>query len=198
MDYQYYNDEQQKQGSIAAGLIGALAGALIGAAVWAFAALVLEIISALIGFLIGILASKGYDLLKGRQGVAKLVCVIIAVVVGVVVGTGVTYGWVFHQEYLDRIEGFSEELIAANPELDYWAKLYTWYSSDILANLGQGLLFAALGCIGLFRDLMAKPASAPAAADVSAASVPDYSAAQVPLQTSEENQQTSTGSDSTL
>lgn len=187
MDNQYYNEyEPQTQGSIVSGLIGALVGALIGAAVWAFAALVLNIISALIGFLIGFLAAKGYDLLKGRPGKAKLFCVIIAIIIGVVVGTGITYGWLFHQEYLDKIAGWTDARIAGFPELDYWVKLFTMNQGDILSNLGQGLLFAALGCIGLFRDLLAKPTATPSApaANAEAAAV-NLDAAAVPPSTSE-------------
>ena len=108
-NYNYYEEQiPEKKGSVITGFVGALIGSLLGAAVWAVVAVAMEVITALIALLIGFLAGKGYDLLKGRQGVAKIVCVIIAIVIGVVVGTGATYAWWIHEDYTSQIAELSE------------------------------------------------------------------------------------------
>lgn len=163
--YNYYEEQPEKKGHIITGLFGALLGALVGAAVWAGAAIFLDIIAGIIGFLIGFLASKGYDLLNGRQGWAKLVCVIIAVIFGVVVGTGAAYAWLLHNDYNEQLAAMTEiqrrfyeimtekeffiDNITNNPE----------FMSEVYKTLGLGLLFAALGCFDLLKEIVAKPAA---------------------------------------
>ena len=184
-NYGYYN-EPEKKGNVITGLIGAIIGALIGAAAWAAVGALLEIITGLIGFLIGFLASKGYDLLKGRQGVAKLVCVIIAIVIGVVVGTAATYVWQVHNVYVSETAGMSAlELRFVPTEAEVMKSVIQEpdVKSEMIKNLLLGLVFAVLGCIDLFKQIVAKP-TAPAA-NVNAAAVPDLSAAQVPAATEE-------------
>lgn len=165
--YNYYAEQPvEKKGSIITGIVGAFAGALIGAAVWAAVGIFLDLITGIVGFLIGFLAAKGYDLLKGRQGWIKLVCVIIAVIIGVVVGTGAIYTWVLNENYNEQLaaltelerrfyevmtkEEFFKDNLTNNPE----------FMKEVYKNLGLGLLFAALGCIDLFRGMAAKPVRA--------------------------------------
>lgn len=190
MEQQYnYLEEQPvaKKGSIITGLIGALLGALVGAAVWAAVGIFLDLIAGVVGFLIGFLAAKGYDLLKGRQGWAKLVCVILAVVIGVAVGTGATVVWVLHDTYTTQIaeltdlerrfydimteEEYILDNITNNPE----------FMGEVLKNLGIGLLFAALGCYSLLKEIVAKPQAVTAPTQTI-----DLSAAQVPAQNADE------------
>lgn len=162
--YNYYAEQPaEKKGSIVSGIIGALAGALIGAAIWAAVGIFLDLITGLIGFLIGFLASKGYDLFKGRQGRVKLVCVILAVIIGVVVGTCAVYTWVLNESYNTQLaeltdlerrfyevmtkEEFFKDNLTNNPE----------FMKEVYKNLGLSLLFAALGCLDLFKGMAAKP-----------------------------------------
>ena len=189
MENQYYDENYEaKQGSVITGMIGALLGALIGAAVWAGVAIGLEIISGLIGLLIGFLASKGYDLLKGRQGVPKLVCVIIAVIFGVVIGTGASYVWQIHDVYMEEfgeLTGIAKSLAPSEKEIFEVVLADKEVQGEIAKNLVMGLFFAALGCFDIFREILAKPKAQPVT-DVNAAAVPGIDAAAVPQQPAEE------------
>lgn len=179
----YEEQAAEKKGSVITGFIGALIGALLGAAVWAAVAIFAEIITALIALLIGFLAGKGYDLLKGRQGVAKVVCVIIAIIIGVVVGTGATYAWWIHEDYTTQIAELSElQRRFVMTESEYFMEylIDSEFIAEVVKELAIGLLFAVLGCFSLLRDMARKPeaASAPVAADLSAAQVPAAAAAE--------------------
>lgn len=190
-NYDFYA-EPEKKGRVVTGFIGAVLGALIGAAAWAAVAVLLEIITALIGLLIGFLAGKGYDLLKGRQGKAKIVCVVLAVIIGVVVGVGATYAWQIHDAYNEAYGSLAGvNSVFVRSEADFFRNILedSEVQGEILKNLAMGLVFAFLGCFGLLREMGdAKKSAASAAVDVSAASVPsadnvatlDFTDAQVP------------------
>lgn len=129
-------------GNYLTGLLGALGGAAIGAVVWAIV-LFSGYVASLVGLLIGWLADKGYDLLKGKQGPLKIVILIVAIVFGVVLGTfaadAISVVQLIQEEqtfltYGD-IPGFLLALFAENEE----------YRGAVIANLLQGMLFAALG-----------------------------------------------------
>lgn len=183
--------EPEKKGSVITGFIGAALGALIGAAAWAAVAVMLEIITALIGLLIGFLAGKGYDLFKGRQGKAKVVCVVLAVIIGVVAGVGATYVWQIHDAYNEAygsLQGVNSVFVRSEDDFFRTILEDSEVQSEILKNLAMGLVFAFLGCIGLLRDMGSTKKAADAGVDVSAASVPsadnvatyDFTDAQVP------------------
>lgn len=144
--------------------------------------LFLDLIAGIIGLLIGFLAAKGYDLLKGRQGVAKLVCVIVAVIIGVVVGSGVTYVWVLHDSYNSQIaelSDFERRYYDIMTEEEFFIDNFTnnpEFLGEVLKNLGLGLLFAALGCFDLLKGIVSKPKA------VTPTQTVDLTAAQVPAQ----------------
>ena len=136
-------------GSYFTGLLGSLGGAAIGAVVWAIV-LNLGYVASVVGLLIGWLAEKGYTLLKGRQGKAKVLILILAIVFGVLLGTltadvitlagmisggelpGYTYGDILPMIFL---------LLTEEAE----------YASATMSNILMGLLFAALGVFALLR-----------------------------------------------
>lgn len=137
------------EGSYLYGIIGAFGGALVGAAAWAIL-LSLGYIASLVGLLIGWLALKGYDLMKGKQGKAKVLILILAIIVGVLLGTvggdvltvlgmlreGELYGLSFGD-----IPGFLLLNWQENPE----------YRQGVISNIGTGLLFAALGVFAMLK-----------------------------------------------
>ena len=78
--------KRQATGSYGLGAVGALVGAALGAVVWALV-LMMGYVASIVGLLIGWLADKGYGLLHGKQGKAKIAILIAAIIVGVVIGT---------------------------------------------------------------------------------------------------------------
>lgn len=197
MENQYLNEE--KQGNVLTGLIGALLGALVGAAAWAAVGILLNLITGIIGLVIGLLASKGYDLFKGRAGVSKLICVIIAIVFGVVVGTCAIYVVPLIPEYIQYTEALNmgsdgasagsllAGLRAVQPQspIEFMQRHIEPYSSDLVKNMTIGLLFAAMGAFDVLKDIVAKPKAQPTN-DVNSADVTGLDAANVPQQPTEE------------
>lgn len=157
------NDKEAKteadKGTYVSGAIGALIGALIGAVVWA---LVLNAgyVMSIIGLLIAFLADKGYDLLKGRQGKGKVVALVVSVVLGVAVGTFLAefmaIADLINQDY------FIPEITYANIPDVFFLEMAenAEYSSAVLSNFFQGLLFAAIGVV-FFIIQAAKKVSSP-------------------------------------
>ena len=141
--------KEKATGSYISGLIGALLGSAIGAVAWAIV-LNLGYVASVVGLLIGWLAEKGYTLLKGKQGKAKVLILIVAIVLGVLLGTvggdalslvqmmsnGELPGFV-----MGDIPWFLATMWAESPE----------YRSGMISNIGTGLLFAALGVWVILR-----------------------------------------------
>lgn len=132
-------------GNYLTGLLGALAGSALGAVVWAIV-LNAGYVASLVGLLIGWLADKGYNLLKGKQGKAKLAILIVAVIFGVVVGTFGAYVLMVvtminngetYMTYAD-IPAFLMILLGDEE-----------FRGAAMADILQGLLFAALGVFAL-------------------------------------------------
>lgn len=137
--------KQEDTGSYAGGAVGALIGAVLGAVVWAVV-LMMGYVASLVGLLIGWLAEKGYNLLHGKQGKAKVAILIIAVIVGVVLGTLGGYALSFARLIS---EGETNLTYADIPLL--MTVLVTDESTrmNVLMSVGQGMLFAALGVFGI-------------------------------------------------
>lgn len=145
-------DESRKQeatGSYGTGLIGALLGSAIGSVVWAIV-LNMGYVASLVGLLIGWLAEKGYNLMKGKQGKAKVVILIVAVIIGVLLGN-------FLADYITLAQ------MVRSGELEDWTMgeipLLIFlllvgdpeYLSATVITVLQGLLFAGLGVFALIR-----------------------------------------------
>lgn len=145
-------DEQRRQedtGSYVTGLAGALIGAALGAIVWA---IVLNVgyVASVVGLLIGWLAEKGYELLHGKQGKAKIAILVISIIFGVLLGTFAAdaftlAGWISDGE----LSGYTYSDI---PWLiGFLMESNSDYVSGTLSNVAMGLLFAALGVFSLLR-----------------------------------------------
>lgn len=148
-----YEYSQEKQGNVFTGFIGALIGALIGGAIWMVVG-IMGYIASIIGFVIAFLASKGYDLMKGRQGTIKMVVLIVCVVLAVAGGTLGTYIWSAHDVYQEEIASYTElelKLYDIMPEGEFIQSVLT--DSEVVTGMakdcGLGLVFGILGSYGL-------------------------------------------------
>jgi len=145
---------EEKTGSYLQGTLGAFVGAALGAVVWAVV-LYLGYVASIIGLLIGWLAEKGYTLLHGKQGKAKLVILIFAIVFGVLLGTilpdvVVLCQMIGNGELPGCSYGEIPSLIITVMQAD------AEYMSAVVSNAGMGLVFAALGVFALLRKTNAE------------------------------------------
>ncbi len=146
-----YEKEEQAQndtGNYLSGTLGAMIGSLIGSLLWALV-LYMGYLAAPVGFVIGWLADKGYELLHGKNGKGKVAVLILAVIFGVIAGT--------------YISAYAELAVAiTSGELSGYGLVFSDIPSLILlatmedptyfvANIGMGLLFAALGVYSLIK-----------------------------------------------
>ena len=142
-------EKETATGSYATGALGAFLGATIGAIVWALV-LLLGYVASIVGFVIGWLAEKGYMLLKGKNGKAKILILILAIVFGVVAGT-------------IAADAMSLAGMISNGELPGWTMADipemllilaedAEYVGATVKNVLMGLLFAALGVYALLRQ----------------------------------------------
>ncbi len=136
---------QEAEGSYATGTVGALLGAALGAVVWGLV-LMAGYVASLVGLLIGFLAEKGYSLLKGKQGKAKVAILVLAVIVGVllgtVTGTVLQVVQVMNREGVD-MEYFQQmmEIVLANSDVQ----------GEMTRNAVLGILFAGLGVFAMLK-----------------------------------------------
>lgn len=146
------NNAQQKEtetGSYATGALGAFVGAALGAVVWAVV-LLLGYVASIVGFVIGWLAEKGYILLKGKQGKAKVIILILAVIFGVVAGTiaadAISLAGMINS---GELPGWTMGDI---PEMMLVLMEDSEYVGVTVKNILMGLFFAALGVFSLLRQ----------------------------------------------
>ena len=149
-NYTYVQDEKEKQGSLMGGIIGALVGATIGAVIWMLIGM-LGYIVGLVGFLIAFLASKGYDLLKGRPGAVKVIVLIVCVLAAICVGTLGTTVWDIHNEYNELSEAERKYMYPPESELIRLVLSDSEVQIAMLKDAGLGLLFGFLGAIDVIR-----------------------------------------------
>ena len=153
MENTYMQDDKENKGSIIGGFIGALVGAAIGAVLWAVVGM-LGYIASIVGFVIAFLADKGYDLLKGRQGVIKMILLIICVVLAVSAGTLGTYVWTIHNEYNEQLAAltdFEKKYYEIATEAEFMQELLSdsEVQGEMLKDGAMGLVFGIMGSIGL-------------------------------------------------
>lgn len=140
--------ELPKKTSYVTGLVGALLGALLGAIVWGIV-LKMGYVAAIVGFLVGWLAEKGYNLLRGKQGKGKIAILIVAIIFGVFVGT-------FLPDVVDLVTGINDgtfyfEYTDIPAAILLVLQESEEYRMGVIANIGLGLVFAALGVFTLLK-----------------------------------------------
>lgn len=140
------NRQEEATGSYGIGAIGAALGAVLGAIAWAVV-LAAGYIASVVGLLIGFLSTKGYNLLKGKQGKAKIAILIVAVIFGVLLGTAAG-------TCLQIVRAMNEN----NIDMQHFAEMAEYVlqapevQSDMAKNVLLGLLFSGLGVFGLLRN----------------------------------------------
>lgn len=149
--------QQEATGSYGLGAVGALLGAAVGSILWAIV-LSLGYVASIVGLAIGFLAEKGYTLLKGKQGKAKVAILIVAVIVGVLLGNFLADAFVL----FDMIQNGELPYDVADIPLLILAIFLEdgEYRGATLGNILMGLLFAGLGVFALLRKT-AQEVSAP-------------------------------------
>ena len=161
---------EEPRGSVGMGILGAAIGALIGAVVWALVGMLGYIVSA-VGLLTAFLASKGYDLLHGRQGRIKTVVLLVCVILAVLLGNAGSAAIQIHQVYEE------EGLASFINESDFFQRMIpalmedSEFISSIVKDSALGIGLAILGCFGLVsqagkKKQPAKPDAQSASADV--------------------------------
>lgn len=142
--------KEERKGSYLMGLVGALLGSTVGAVLWAIV-LNMGYVASLVGLVIGWLAEKGYDLLKGKQGKAKVLILILTIIFGVLLGTfgadamtlaGMIGGGELPGFAYGDIPAIIMALLMGDSE----------YASAVVGNILLGLLFAGLGVFALLRN----------------------------------------------
>lgn len=140
------------QGGVARGMIGAVVGALIGAALWCAVGLA-GYTASIVGMVTALLAGKGYDLLGGRPGKARLICIIACTLVAVVVGDAAALGAMIWREYTQA----GAELMQAIGFNEYLGMMIEILIEDgefvgsVVRDLLLGWLFAIVGCVAVLR-----------------------------------------------
>lgn len=142
-------DEDRKlsmEGSYGTGLLGALLGSALGAVAWAIV-LNLGYVASVVGLLIGWLAEKGYNLLKGKQGKAKVAILIVAIIIGVLLGNVLADVFSLIPVVQEYGMTYSDiPLIILGLLLED-----STYRAATVSNVLTGLLFAGLGVFALLR-----------------------------------------------
>ena len=155
----------EKKGSIIGGFIGALLGASIGAVVWALVGM-MGYIASIVGFVIAALASKGYDLLKGRQGTIKMVVLIGCVILAVFAGTLGTTVWSIHNEYDALSDVEKQYFFPSEGEVIMQILADEEVQTSLLKDSALGVLFGIMGSFGLIKAAKKKqPEEIPAPAE---------------------------------
>lgn len=133
-------------GSYLTGFVGALVGSLIGAVLWAVV-MNLGFIAGIVGLLIAFLAVKGYDLLHGKQGKAKVVIVAVCVVAAVLIGNYFAYLWMLRSALVEYDIAFTTGELPKmlNRTLAEEAAV----RGEFLRNVIMGLLLGVFGSIGI-------------------------------------------------
>lgn len=142
-------ERQNDEGSYATGFIGALLGAVLGAVVWAFV-LSVGYVASIVGYLIGWLASKGYTLLRGKQGPGKIAIIAVVTILAVIIGNfGADVIQIVSMINGGELPGIGYGDI---PQIIFLMLTEdTGYLTATLMNLGLGLLFAFLGVFTILR-----------------------------------------------
>lgn len=148
---------RREKGSLTTGLLGALLGAVVGAIPWALT-YSLGYVAAATGLLMGGIIGKGYSLLHGRQGRARITVILLFVLVSVVMGQacGMT---IQLSNYYDEIKsgltgGAAMEYTKAQAVSLFWTT-DLWESPrmvwEAVLHLFMCAVFGLWSCMGLVR-----------------------------------------------
>lgn len=145
---------EQKPQSVAKGVLGAVLGGIVGAIPWGLV-YALGYFVAWLGLLIGICIKKGYELAGGKNGVAKMVVVLLlvlpAMILGQFLGECFSLAW-----YI--LSGEITWLSLGDVPVAIYVILMedSEYRTSVIGNIVMGTVFALLGVIDVFRSLKAE------------------------------------------
>ena len=149
IDTENTRQKEEDTGSYVLGTVGAFAGAAVGAIVWALV-LLWGYVASVVGLLIGWLAERGYTLLRGKKGKAKILILILAIIFGVLAGTvaaeAMTLAGAINNGELPGLT------LGDIPEILWNLTGEAEYMSAVGSNILMGLLFAALGVFALLKN----------------------------------------------
>lgn len=184
-NFEYVQESQEKKGSIIGGIIGALLGASIGAVVWTLVGM-LGYIASIVGFVIAFLADKGYDLFKGRQGVIKMIVLILCVVLAVCIGTLGTAVWQIHNEY-DALSDIEKKYYyPAETEVIKLMLADSEVQQGLIKDSAMGLLFGILGSFGLIAAAKNGKQQKAAPVQIEASNFDEAALTPAPIETQED------------
>ncbi|MCL2559331.1 MAG: hypothetical protein FWE07_02485 [Turicibacter sp.] len=144
-----YEQEKMQRSSLLLGIIGALIGAIIGSIPWIIA-FNLNWIIGFLGAVIGYCAMKGYELLKGPDGLIKMVVVITSsLLVVLLVQYFSTVFWHYRDWQGGRFSPTFLDVMDAINDALFTDAVFTRY---FLIDSGMGMLFAIFGISGLFKQ----------------------------------------------
>lgn len=135
-------EEKQKQGSVAIGTVGAFIGAIIGAIPWTVASYFGWFVG-WFGFFIGIASKKGYELLGGKETRAKGIAIIISTVLCVILAESIAI--MIGMAVMWSQEGETYSVLDVVYTYIYVLSIDSSVLTSVLADMGLGLVFAALG-----------------------------------------------------
>lgn len=158
-------ENKQIGGNLLTGLLGAGIGATIGAILWAILYMQ-NFITSLAGIFTGFLVSWGYRLLRGPRGRIIIVVVIVFVIISVILGEVGAVSYLSAQHYNEMLKG-----LTANESMTITPSQYirlVWqlflsrpeYIRILLRDIGLGLLFSFLGCVGMLRKFALEASTA--------------------------------------
>ena len=161
---------EEKQGNLLTGILGAFLGALIGTALWVLVGVWgyverMKEGQKCIYFAAGddtdrlgklpnaqLVLSKGYDLLHGRPGKAKVITIIVMLILSICVGTVGTATVIMVQSYnqqISEMNTFEQARIQKyGPTVEEYVQsmfMEQDIQTEIVKNLAVGMLFGALG-----------------------------------------------------
>ena len=190
---QFEMNSKPAEGSILRGLVGALLGAIIGGLLWGLIGVLTQQVFMIAGVGLGLLVAYGYTLFKGRKGAPKIIIVALCVILAVVLGEGLYNVGMLEKEYRampqyareylaelgynvdvmseEKLQSFYDMLIPTRDEFYQECIQDEVWREDAVKNLGQAMLFAALGAVGVIIGLGKKEQPAVANTDTTAASV---------------------------
>ena len=142
---------EEKQGNLLTGILGALLGALLGTVVWVLVGMA-GYIAGIVAWLTAFLAGKGYDLLHGRPGKAKVITIIVMLILSIFIGTAGSATVIMVQSYNEQIaemNSFEQARIQKyGPTVqEYVQSMFAEQDiqTELVKDIAVGLLFGALG-----------------------------------------------------
>jgi hypothetical protein len=149
--------EGRKQGSLPMGILGALLAAIVGAIPWALT-YSLGYVATAAGLLIGVIVGKGYALLHGRQGRARIAVILLFALFAVILGQacGMTIQLSdYYSDQLSKLTGLQTmKYTRAQAIMLFWTT-DLWASSRMVweaaLHLFMCTVFTLWSCVGLMR-----------------------------------------------